>query len=110
MVCRMDDPDTETYEGLNRVTEYDFDRLGRQIAITAYDPNDTTEHVAEQTTTYEYNKNAQVTKITYPDDSFVEYIYNSLRMVDEAIQRDGSSVCVIGLYFVQNCFHPESRA
>jgi len=34
MVCRMDDPDTETYEGLNRVTEYDFDRLGRQIAIS----------------------------------------------------------------------------
>jgi hypothetical protein len=34
MVCRMDDPDTERYEGLNRVTEYDFDRLGRQIAIS----------------------------------------------------------------------------
>ena len=55
MVCRMDDPDADTHEGLNRVTEYDFDRLGRQIAITAYDPNDSTEHVAEQTTTYEYN-------------------------------------------------------
>ena len=34
MVCRMDDPDTETYEGLNRAFEYDFDRLGGQIAIS----------------------------------------------------------------------------
>ena len=32
MVCRKDDADRERYEGLNRVFEYDFDRLGRLLS------------------------------------------------------------------------------
>ncbi|MHB9070608.1 MAG: RHS repeat-associated core domain-containing protein [Sedimentisphaerales bacterium] len=84
---KTEDPNSVSEpNNLNRITEYTFDRLGRQIAIKGYDGNDPD----GQITTYGYDKNNQVTKITYPDSNSIEYFYNLLGKVDEEIQRDGS--------------------
>ena len=88
----IEDYDPSSQDALNRTTESLFDRLNRLADVIAYDPNDTTGHVATQTTLYEYNKRGQVEKIIWPDESFVEYHYNDLRLVDEEVRRDGSSI------------------
>ena len=87
---KIDDYGTGTEE--NRTTEYVYNRLNRQSEVIAYDPNDTTEHIAEQITYYEYDKNGNVIKITYPDGKFVQYIYNILNKVDTEIQRDSREI------------------
>ncbi len=76
----------------DRTTEFVYNRLNRQYQIKAYDPNDTTAHVAIQTTTYEYDRNGNVTQITYPDDMSVQYAYNLLNKVDTETKRDGTEV------------------
>jgi RHS repeat-associated protein len=76
-------------EHFNKTTEYVYNRLNRLDQIKAYDPNDTTSQVAIQTTTYEYDKAGAVTKIIYPDNKFVRYIYNIQNKLDTEIQRNG---------------------
>ena len=88
----VEDYDAVSETALNKTTEYVYDRLNRQAQVIAYDPNDTTEHVASQITAYEYNKRGQIEKITYPDESFVEYSYNALRKVNTEVRRDGTSI------------------
>jgi len=88
----VEDYDPSSQDAINKTTEYVFNRLNRQAHVIAYDPNDTTAHVATQTTSYEYNKRGQVEKIIYPDDSNVQYKYNDLRLIDEEIRRDGTSI------------------
>jgi|GEM_PF-4199737 len=88
----IEDYDPESQTALNKTTEYVYDRLNRQAQVLAYDPNDTTAHIASQITAYEYNKRGQIEKITYPDESFVEYSYNALRKVNTEVRRDGTSI------------------
>ncbi|MBN1123602.1 MAG: RHS repeat-associated core domain-containing protein [Sedimentisphaerales bacterium] len=88
----IEDYDPGNSEALNKTTETVFDRLNRQIQVIAYDPNDTTTHIAEQITEYEYNKRGQISKILYPDSTYIQYIYNNLRQVDEEVRRDGTSI------------------
>lgn len=76
----------------DRKTEFVYNRLNQQYQVKAYDPNDTTAHIAIQTTTYEYDKNGNVTQITYPDNQYVTYQYNLLNKLDTEIQRDGTAV------------------
>lgn len=76
----------------NRETEFIYNKLNQQCQVNACDPNDTTSHIAIQTTTYEYNPNGLVKKITYSDDKFVEYEYNLLRKVEIETKRDGSKI------------------
>lgn len=76
----------------NRTTEFVYSRLNRLYQILAYDPNDTTQAVSIQTTTYDYDRSGNVTKITYPDDKYVEYEYNILNKVELETRRDGSFI------------------
>ena len=74
----------------DRKTEFVYNRLNRQYQIKAYDPNDTTSHVAVQTTTWQYDKNGNVVTITYPDGKFVTYEYYLLNKPITEIKRDGT--------------------
>lgn len=76
----------------NRTTQFVYSRLNRLYQIEAYDPNDTTEQVSIQITTYDYDQNGNVTKITYPDQKYVEYEYNILNKVEKETRRDGSII------------------
>jgi RHS repeat-associated protein len=76
----------------NRTTEYIYNRLNQQYQVKAYDPNDTTSHIAVQTTTYAYNPNGLVTQIIYPDQRIVEYEYNLLNKLDTETKRDGTQI------------------
>ena len=76
----------------DRKTEYVYNCLNQQYQIKAYDPNETTSHVAVQTTTYEYNPNGHIVKITYPDDKFVTYEYNLQNKLDTEAKRDGTII------------------
>jgi RHS repeat-associated protein len=76
----------------DRTTEFVYNRLNQQYQIKAYDPNDTTAHVAIQTTTYAYDRNGNVTQIIYPDEKSVQYAYNLLNKVDTETKRDGTEV------------------
>lgn len=84
---KIDDYGTE-----NRTTEFVYNRLNQQWKILAYDPNDTTQDVDIQVTEYAYDFNGNVTKIIYPDDKSVEYVYNLLNKVDTEIQRNGTEI------------------
>ena len=76
---------TEDVSGNDRITDYKFDRLGRQISIIGYDPN-------SQATHYTYNNNDKVTQITYPDGNSISYYYDVCGTVDQEVKLDGSSV------------------
>jgi RHS repeat-associated protein len=76
----------------NRKTEFVYNRLNQQWKILAYDPNDTTQDVDVQVTEYTFDKNGNVTQITYPDDKSATYLYNLLNKVDTEIQRDGTEI------------------
>ncbi len=82
----------------DRKTEFAYNRLNQQYQMKVYDPNETTSHIAVQTTTYEYNKNGNVTKITYPDEGYVTYEYNLLNKLDMETKRDGT-VIYYGYYW-----------
>jgi RHS repeat-associated protein len=86
---KIEDYYPQNSEYFNKTTEYVFNRLNRLSQIKAYDPNDTTSQVSIQTTTYEYDKTGAVTKITYPDNNSVEYMYNIQNKLDTEIQRNG---------------------
>jgi RHS repeat-associated protein len=86
---KIDDYGTGTE---NRTTELVYNRLNQQWKILAYDPNDTTQDVDIQVTEYEFDKNGNVTKILYPDEKSVEYVYNLLNKVDTEIQRNGTEI------------------
>ena len=58
-------------EGQTNPTKYTYDDQGRKETVT--DP-------ALRTTTYEYDLLDRVTKTTYPDDSFVSYVYNCCKL------------------------------
>jgi RHS repeat-associated protein len=87
---KIEDYAPQNSEHFNKTTEYIYSRLNRLYRIKAYDPNDTDPQVVStQTTTYEYDKNGVTTKITYPDNKSVEYIYNIQNKLDTEIQRNG---------------------
>ncbi|AQT68252.1 Cell wall-associated polypeptide CWBP200 [Anaerohalosphaera lusitana] len=81
----IEDPDEAGYVGENRVTLYGYDRLGRKETVTAYDPN-------SQTTTYDYNKNDQIKRITYPDQKYKEFEYYDSGEVWKKRLADGSEI------------------
>lgn len=89
LVKKVEDPNSQSEpDNLNRITEYAYDRLGRQIAIKGYDGNNPN----GQITTYKYDKANQITKITYSDGNSIQYAYNLLGKVDTEIHQDGTHI------------------
>jgi YD repeat-containing protein len=64
--------------GIAQRTEYGYDRLGRQTAITGYADGSTA-----QTTTYTLDKLDRVTYVTYPDSAAIHFAYNGLNQVSQ---------------------------
>ena len=60
--------------GINQVTQWTYNRLGRQTSISSW--TDNTDNNTKQTTTYDYDRKGNVVKITYPDTKTIEYSYN----------------------------------
>ena len=74
----------------NRQTDFVYNRLNQLYQVKAYNPDLETSQVVTQTTTYEYDKNGNNIKITYPDNESVEYSYNLFNKLNSEIQRDGT--------------------
>ncbi|MBI9018048.1 MAG: hypothetical protein JEZ07_12400 [Phycisphaerae bacterium] len=78
----LKDSTTVDYGGIAQLTEFDYDRLGRQETITGYADGSTA-----QTTTYSYDKLSRITDVDYPDTENVHYTYNSLSKVTQRIDQ-----------------------
>gem|GEM_PF-2174972 len=76
---------TKTTTGQS-VVDYEYDRTGRLTAATAYDDANA------QPTRFEYDKNANVTKITFADDSTEKFKYDAAGKVTEKTLRSGDKI------------------
>lgn len=81
----------DSFNNLRRITEngsitdYDFDRTGRLISAAAYDTNN-------QKITFEYDKNARVTKIIYPNGSNERFKYDALGKIIQKTLRSSDKI------------------
>ncbi len=73
---------------MNRETESVYDRLGRQVEVVAYDPDETTPEV----TLYQFDTANRLEKITYPDDKYIAYTYGWLDKIQNELRRDGTRI------------------
>ncbi|OHB53420.1 MAG: hypothetical protein A2Y12_14585 [Planctomycetes bacterium GWF2_42_9] len=82
------------YDNLNNVTEikqvsrtthFSYDRTGRLVSITAYDPN-------AQKTIFEYNKNAKITKIIFADGTQEKFKYDPAGKLIEKTLRGNAKI------------------
>jgi RHS repeat-associated protein len=69
--------------GLARVTEYQYNRLGNLRYLVAHNSS------SNQTTEYLYDITGRVTKIDYPDDTYIAYSYDDAGQV--TLRRQGDS-------------------
>ncbi|MEN6384742.1 MAG: RHS repeat-associated core domain-containing protein, partial [Phycisphaerales bacterium] len=67
------------------VTEFAYDKTGRLAWATAYDPNN-------QTTRFEYDKNARVTAIVFADNSREWFKYDAAGNIYEKTMRSGEKI------------------
>lgn len=67
------------------VAEFEYDRTGRLISITAYEPN-------SQKTIFEYEKNARVTKIIYADGREEKFKYDAAGKITEKTLRNTEKI------------------
>ena len=65
---------TENADGLSRVTEYEYDRLGNLVKIISDDDNNPVNGVQE--TLYAYDAAGNGTQVTYPDLETISYVYD----------------------------------
>ncbi len=65
-----------------------FDRLGRQVEVIAYDPDES----APEVTLYQFDTANRLEKITYPDDKHISYTYGWLDKVQNELRRDGNRI------------------
>jgi RHS repeat-associated protein len=81
---------TEDYSGLDRYTDFAYDRAGRLTRQTGY-TNGTT---GAESTDYAYNKSGVKTKVTYPDDTggnrgYVEFAVDAAMRLTKLTDQEG---------------------
>ncbi|MBN1125490.1 MAG: hypothetical protein JXA82_10815 [Sedimentisphaerales bacterium] len=74
-------------DGINQITEYGYDALGRRQWIAGY--ADSANPNTRQLTEYEYDGLGRVTKITYPDAATIEYTYTPAGKVSKRTDQRG---------------------
>lgn len=74
--------------GINQYTYWDYDRLGRFICISGFTDGNSSGN--EKAATYDHDYMNNVTKVTYSDNTTLEFTYNKLGKVVERRNRDNN--------------------